>query len=55
MGMMGRTVFIGQPKDEQLRVWEANVKVHEIACDVIKPGVKCSDVARVIYALYSYN
>ena len=52
MGLLGRSVFVGQPTDEQVRVWEENLRIHERACDLIKPGVKCSDVAVAVRELY---
>ena len=52
MGLLGRSVFVGQPTDEQVRVWEENLRIHERSCDLIKPGVKCSDVAVAVRELY---
>eukprot|EP00501_MAST-03F_sp_TOSAG23-6_P002608 GSMAST32.ASY1.ANO1.2749.1 assembled CDS len=40
-----RTLFLGEPDKVSLKMWEANVAVHELGNKLIKPGVKCSDIA----------
>jgi len=40
-----RTFFLGHVDDASLRYWEANVEVHKRGLELIKPGVKCSEVA----------
>ena len=39
-----RTLFLDHADDESLKAWEANVKVHKRGLELIKPGVKCSDI-----------
>ena len=39
-----RTLFFDHADDESLRAWEANVKVHKRGLELIKPGVRCSDI-----------
>ena len=41
-----RTFILGEPTAEQLRVWEANVAVHERGLELIKPGARCSEIAQ---------
>ena len=45
-----RTMFMGEPTPEALRIWEANVKVHEAGLEAIKNGVgkTCGSIAKVI-------
>jgi len=40
-----RTLFCGQPSEEHLRIWKINCEVHKRGCELIRPGVKCSDIA----------
>lgn len=39
-----RTLFLGQPDRDSLRVWQANVAAHELGLSLIKPGAKCSEI-----------
>ncbi len=39
-----RTLWIGEPDKESLRVWEANVKAHELGLSLINEGIACSAV-----------
>ena len=41
-----RTFILGEPTAEQLRVWEANVAVHERGLELVKPGARCSEIAQ---------
>ena len=34
-----------------LKAWEANVKVHKRGLELIKPGVKCSDICHELNEL----
>ncbi len=40
-----RTMFLDHVDDASLRLWEINVEVHERGLELIKPGVRCMDVA----------
>ena len=43
-----RTLFLDNVNDESLKAWEANVKVHKRGLELIKPGVKCSEICNCI-------
>ncbi len=47
-----RTLFYGQPSAEHLRLWNVNVEVHEAGLAMIKPGVRCCDIARELNKIY---
>ncbi|APC22363.1 M24 family metallopeptidase [Pseudomonas protegens] len=47
-----RTLFLGHCPDACLRLWEINVQVHEAGLQLVKPGARCSDIARQLNALY---
>lgn len=47
-----RTLFCGQPSAEHLRLWNVNVEVHEAGLAMIKPGVRCCDIARELNKIY---
>jgi creatinase len=36
-----------------LKAWEANVKVHKRGLELIKPGVKCSDICNELNELFA--
>ena len=48
-----RTLFLDSVDDESLKAWEANVKVHRRGLELIKPGVKCSDICKELNELFS--
>ena len=48
-----RTLFVGEVDDDSLKAWEANVKVHRRGLELIKPGVKCSEVTSELNNLFS--
>ena len=43
-----RTLFLGEPDRESLRIWEANVAAHELGISLIKPGATCSGITAAI-------
>ncbi|MFT7496243.1 MAG: creatinase [Urechidicola sp.] len=43
-----RTLFLGEPDPESLRVWQANVDAHELGISLIKPGATCSGICTEI-------
>ena len=47
-----RTLFLDNVNDESLKAWEANVKVHKRGLELIKPGVKCSDICNELNELF---
>ena len=48
-----RTLFVGEVDDASLKAWEANVKVHKRGTELIKPGVKCSEITAELNGLFS--
>ncbi|WP_233495436.1 aminopeptidase P family protein [Rhodosalinus halophilus] len=45
-----RTLFLGAPDADSLRIWEANVAAHEYGISLLRPGVTCAEVAHRINA-----
>lgn len=48
-----RTLFLGEPNAESLKVWRANVAAHELGMSLIKPGATCSGICDEINRLFS--
>jgi creatinase len=48
-----RTLFLDKIDDASLKAWEANVKVHKRGLELIKPGVKCSDICLELNDLFA--
>ncbi len=48
-----RTLFLDHADEASLKAWEANVKVHERGLELIKPGVKCSDICHELNGLFA--
>ena len=48
-----RTMFFGQPDAESLRLWNINVDVHRRGLELIKPGVRCHDIADELNLIYA--
>ena len=47
-----RTMFCDHVDDASLDIWEKNVKVHERGLELIKPGVRCMDIAIELNEMY---
>ena len=47
-----RTLFAEECSDAHLRLWEINCEVHDVGKDMLKPGVRCMDVARALNEIY---
>jgi creatinase len=47
-----RTLFCETATEENLRLWDVNIKVHERGIELLKPGNKCSDVAKELNEIY---
>ena len=47
-----RTLFFGDVDPASLRLWEINVRVHEEGQKLVKPGVRCCDVAHALNKIY---
>ena len=43
-----RTLFMGEPDAESLRIWQANVAAHELGIGLIRPGATCSGITAQI-------
>lgn len=39
-----RTLFLGEPDPASLKIWEANVAIHEVGLSLIRPGATCSGI-----------
>ena len=39
-----RTLFLGEPTADALRIWKANVTAHELGLSLIRPGISCAAV-----------
>jgi len=48
-----RTLFLDSVDDESLKAWEANVKVHKKGLELIKPGIRCSDICKELNELFA--
>lgn len=48
-----RTLFLGEPNAESLKVWRANVAAHELGISLIKPGATCSGICDEINRLFA--
>ena len=48
-----RTLFYDHvPSDRHMELWEINNKVHSRGLELVKPGKRCSDVARELNEIY---
>lgn len=50
-----RTMIVGEPSAEQLRLFTHMKTAQETAIEAIKPGAKCSDVDRAVRRYYEEN
>ncbi|MDA8570233.1 aminopeptidase P family protein, partial [Candidatus Pelagibacter bacterium] len=48
-----RTLFVDKIDDASLKAWEANIKVHKRGLELIRPGVKCSDICHELNELFA--
>lgn len=47
-----RTLFLGEPDEESLRLWTINVEVHRAGIELIRPGAVCKDIAAELNEIY---
>ena len=47
-----RTLFFDHVPDEALHLWEVNCEVHRRGLELVRPGVRCMDVAHALNAIY---
>ena len=48
-----RTLFLNNIDDASLKAWEANIKIHKRGLELIKPGVKCSEICHELNDLFA--
>ena len=48
-----RTLFVEEIDDGSLKAWEANIKVHKRGLELIKPGIKCSEICEELNDLFA--
>ncbi len=47
-----RTLFLGEPDERSLELWDVNVEVHRRGLELIKPGAVCKDIAAELNEIY---
>jgi len=47
-----RTLFLDHASDRHLELWEVNCEVHRRGLELIKPGVRCCDIAAELNEIY---
>ena len=47
-----RTLFLNNVDDASLKAWEANIKIHKRGLELIKPGVKCSEICHELNDIF---
>ncbi|MEM8624550.1 MAG: aminopeptidase P family protein [Pseudomonadota bacterium] len=47
-----RTLFLGEPDEASLKIWEANTGAHRLGLSLIKPGAKCSAICAELNAFF---
>lgn len=45
-------MFLDHATEKQLELWDINCKVHRRGCEIIKPGVKCKDIANELNEIF---
>jgi creatinase len=48
-----RTLFLNNVDDASLKAWEANIKVHKRGLELIKPGIKCSEICHELNDIFA--
>ncbi|MEM6460850.1 MAG: aminopeptidase P family protein [Pseudomonadota bacterium] len=48
-----RTLFLGEPDAETLRIWEINVGAHELGLSLIRPGATCAGICTEINRFFT--
>ena len=46
-----RTLFLGEPDNASLALWQANVEAHELGLSLIRPGVSCAAICEELNQL----
>lgn len=50
-----RTLFFGEPSQRHLELWEINCEVHRRGQELIRPGVRCCDIAAELNEIYKQH
>ena len=48
-----RTLFLGQPDDASLNLWQANVDAHELGISLIGPGKSCAQICEGVNEFFT--
>ena len=48
-----RTLFLNNVDDASLKAWEANIKVHKRGLELIKSGLKCSEICHELNDIFA--
>ncbi|MEX0694295.1 MAG: aminopeptidase P family protein [Rhodospirillales bacterium] len=48
-----RTLFLGEPATDALKIWRANVAAHELGLSLIRPGMSCAGICDEINRLFA--
>ena len=48
-----RTLFLNNSDDASLKAWEANIKVHKRGLELIRSGVKCSEICHELNDIFA--
>ena len=48
-----RTLFLGEPDQESLRLWRANIEAHELGLSLITPGISCAEICAEINRFFA--
>ncbi|MCF6320378.1 MAG: aminopeptidase P family protein [Rhizobiaceae bacterium] len=46
------TLFLGEPDETSLKIWQANVEAHELGISHIRPGKTCAQICQHINAFF---
>lgn len=47
-----RTLHLGEPDAETLRIWKANVAAHELGLSLIRPGISCAAICEELNSFF---
>lgn len=50
-----RTLFFREPSERHLQLWEINCQVHKRGLELIRPGVRCCDIAAELNEIYQQH
>lgn len=48
-----RTLFLDHVSDAHLRYWRINVEVHRAGLELVRPGIRCCDIAHRLNEIYA--